>query len=233
MGSLIGMWQYNIRAKFRNVTKNGTQLHSFTVPLLFCSVFSNISKYSPDIIFPFKFVKVFLLSVVQGEASLHTYAHSSLSYSVSSSSVYFSDVGWSGGREVCGAVCQVSRRRVSSSGSPLAGHLVWLVLRRGGGTSHQVRTPPSLSFSLSFSLVLLSSLSPPLYFLFVLSLSLSLSLSPMYMYYSSFFFLPLSSPHLLFLLSPSSPLFSPSSIYLSLSSFCFTKISLCPPPGLR
>ena len=41
---LKGMWQYNIRAKFRNVTTNGTQLHSFTGPPLFCSIFSNISK---------------------------------------------------------------------------------------------------------------------------------------------------------------------------------------------
>jgi hypothetical protein len=32
--------------QYINVTKNGTQLHSFTVSLLFCSIFSNISKHS-------------------------------------------------------------------------------------------------------------------------------------------------------------------------------------------
>ena len=42
---LKGTWQY-IRAKF---SKNGTQLHFFTVPLLVYSIFSNISKFSPYI----------------------------------------------------------------------------------------------------------------------------------------------------------------------------------------
>ena len=35
-----------LKAKFRNVTK----YDSFTVPLLFCSIFSNISKFSPYIL---------------------------------------------------------------------------------------------------------------------------------------------------------------------------------------
>ena len=47
-----GMWQY-IRAKF---SKNGTQLNSFTVPLLFCCI---IYKFSP-----YNYITTFLLSPV-------------------------------------------------------------------------------------------------------------------------------------------------------------------------
>ena len=113
-------------------------------------------------------------------------------------------MGWSGGREVCGAVCQVSRRRVSSSRSPLAGHLVWLVLRRGGRTSHQVRTL-SPSLSLSLSLVLISLLRHT-------SCSYCLCLSfPSYVHVLPFSLFPASLvppsslSSLFFLLSPSSP----------------------------
>ena len=46
----VAIKQYT-RAKFRNITKkNGSQLHSFTVPLLFCSIFNSISKFSPYIL---------------------------------------------------------------------------------------------------------------------------------------------------------------------------------------